>query len=330
MWPTISPCSGTKSTRNSTPRRPHRLQASTNHPDRDRRRRTPPAMRQRRPSRCGRQPNPIQELHQGLQRRVNLLPDSQSTTLAHISRIHHDCVIASLALESNPPFTCPAPLVAMHSLTLRDWFIRLVPLPLICALVMVTGVSAQWSTPHNGGDDVLGGLTTESPSPDQSQAFNDALSQVALSDPDMAAEIAAGLDSGAVTLVDIHNESDLTNFQHGAADNNTLGIELGYKNATEIAGTLVHEWTHLRQRNLDSSFNSVASGASLECREASAYAMQIMELCELMCEFELYPDCDEWKRVNDAYYCYEFWCISNGGICGPPAPIECDCSPPGC
>ena len=266
MWPTISPCSGTKSTRNSTPRRPHRLQASTNHPDRDRRRRTPPAMRQRRPSRCGRQPNPIQELHQGLQRRVNLLPDSQSTTLAHISRIHHYCVIASLALESNPPFTCPAPLVAMHSLTLRDWFIRLVPLPLICALVMVTGVSAQWSTPHNGGDDVLGGLTTESPSPDQSQAFNDALSQVALSDPDMAAEIAAGLDSGA----------------------------------------------------------------SLECREASAYAMQIMELCELMCEFELYPDCDEWKRVNDAYYCYEFWCISNGGICGPPAPIECDCSPPGC
>lgn len=199
-------------------------------------------------------------------------------------------------------------------------------LSVVFALTVLNGsAAAQWTPPPGGGDDALNGLTTDpSLSTNQQSTFSDAMGIVGATNPDIANEINGALANGSVGVADIQNEGDLSAFQHGAADGNTLGLELDYKSPSEVAGTIVHEWQHIRGRNQDPGYLSQEE----ECREAAAYSSQATALCVAQCEFNLDIGCDEWNRVKAGAACMAESCRAQGG--SPPPVPSCPCSPLGC
>lgn len=185
---------------------------------------------------------------------------------------------------------------------------------LLLALGAVRVEPDPWTPPPEGGDSVIDGLLTSSINPAEAQTFDEAMDIVSNARPDVAAEINASLGNNSVGLIDLVD-------QPGASDGNTLGLELTNRTASEVAGTIVHEWDHIKRRNTQEGYDELPE----PCREAISYTAHAEALCAIGCDLEVPVPCKEYDRVKKAIAANSSACTAAGGT--PPAPpAPCPCS----
>jgi len=204
----------------------------------------------------------------------------------------------------------------------------------LAALHPVRAPLPDWP-PDNGGDDHLDQCDTlgqEEWGQSLCEMWDDAMSLVSQADPSLAAEIAAQTGDGSVNVVWIQNPgtegpnpAEETPELGGRSDSNTLGVEMVGRSPAEVAGSIIHEWQHVKGKAEDDEYDE----NELACNEASAYAAQLSALCTMSCEAgeEDVPACDEMNRVVDQYEANAAKCEAAEGTSSSPSNTNaCTCS----
>lgn len=194
----------------------------------------------------------------------------------------------------------------------------------LMVVALVVAAFARGSAPATG-DTKLSGLDTTHPvgwTEAQFETFDSAMSIVEAYSPSMASDISDAVGSGAVGLAEINNPQPAPPEGQtlGASDSNTLGLELDRRTPEDVAGTIIHEWTH------HEGFGQEPPEESGPCAEARAYAAQSDALSSISCEAETPPTYKEVTRVGDRYDQSAAACEASGGTpAEPQATVACGC-----
>lgn len=149
----------------------------------------------------------------------------------------------------------------------------------------------------------------------QNENFADAMEAVHNADPSLHDEILEKIGDGTIGI------GQLDDGNNGLTDSNTIGLDLDRK-PTDIAGTIMHEWTHVLQ-------NVTGSQESKACKQAEAYTVQMNYYCSVGCESggTEHPTCQAWSSTRNSQAKYAAQCSAQGSTVTEP---DCGGSSPAC
>lgn len=174
-----------------------------------------------------------------------------------------------------------------------------------------------------GGDTTVGGVQLTPSYTSDGSAFDQAVDQVAVTDPQMAQEIRTAVEQNAIGVAE---PQDPDHFPVGAIQtypvSNTGATLIQNPNCSvnARAANLVHEWTRLRARAATPA-GQPASPHNGPCDECDCYQKELAFMNSISCETVPYKpiNCDDWERVRTNALTTRANCNASNGTL-PPVP----------